>query len=88
MTHLCTIKPSITRHVPADATVRAAGLRGARAAAGRQRRSGRRLQRIARHAHRDRDAARGAQHRALSPLVWRAQSSLPVCRRWSPLLDG
>ena len=23
MTHLCTIKPSITRHVPADATVRA-----------------------------------------------------------------
>jgi hypothetical protein len=90
MTRLCTIKPPVADlacGAGAPASARTRVMRGAPVADGLVRHRGERLGRIARHAGRDRQSGQDAQHRALSPLVWRAQSRLPVCRRWLPLLE-
>jgi hypothetical protein len=73
---------------PTARCARSCGSRDADPAVRLARRGGARLRRIARHAHRNRQRGKNAQYRALSPLVWRAQSRLPLCRRWLPLLGN
>jgi len=91
MTHLCTMNPLLAARsagAPTALCARSCGSRDAYPALRLARRGGERLRRIARHAHRNRQSGKNAQYRALSPLVWRAQSRLPLCRRWLPLLEN